>query len=340
MKPNSPSPLMVTIDPGHPDTDALSIPATLLREGGLVAFVTETVYGLGANALDPQAVARIFEAKGRPSSNPLIVHVADVDTAKQLAFWNERAEKLAIAFWPGPLTIVLPKTALVPNSVTAGGNTVALRIPSHPVALALLRRAKCPVAAPSANLSNSLSPTRANHVLASLGTRVDCIVDGGACLVGIESTVVDISGMKVQILRPGHITATRIGQVLGEPVLFEVNSSKDEVARSPGNLPLHYAPKTPLEVYLAVAPWRARIAQLKSQGMRVGCLPDFVENKAISGFENPSDWEHFLYQRLHDLDSQDLDFLLVWVPGQGESWEGILDRLRRGARNCENLIGN
>ncbi len=321
------------------DLKALDIPAQLLQEGGLVAFVTETVYGLGANALDPKAVARIFEAKGRPASNPLIVHVADVDSAKQLAVWNARAEKLAMAFWPGPLTIVLPKTTSLPDSVTAGGNTVALRIPSHPVALALLRRANCPVAAPSANRSNSLSPTSASHVLSSLGNRVDCIVDGGASLVGIESTVVDLTGQEVQILRPGHITASQLGQVLGEPVLFDAKSLTEGVARSPGNLPLHYAPKTPMEVFLAETPWRARIAQLKSQGKRMGCLPNSGENQPIQGFDNPWTWEQFLYQRLHDLDGQGLDFLVVWVPGQGEAWEGVLDRLRRGAANCENLIG-
>ncbi len=336
MDPERPWPLILTIDPDYPVPGELEIPAKLLRGGGLVCFATETVYGLGANALDPTALVRIFEAKGRPASNPLIVHVADVDAAKRLAIWNDRAEKLAFAFWPGPLTLVLPKTNCVLDLVTAGGPTVALRIPSHPVALALLRQANCPVAAPSANRTNALSPTLASHVLSSLGNRVDCIVDGGPCKVGIESTVVDVSGERIQILRPGHITKSQISQALGETIHFEGQTAKGGAARSPGNMPLHYAPQTPMEVFLAEAPFRAKIAQLKALDKRIGCLPDFEENRVQFGFENPWNWEQLLYQRLHAMDGLGLDFLLVWVPGHGEAWEGILDRLRRGTGKCEN----
>lgn len=327
---------MITVCPDHPDLALIEEAASLLRGGGLVAFATETVYGLGANALDPKAVGRIFEAKGRPSTNPLIVHIAQSDRAKSLAYWNDRAEKLAKRFWPGPLTLVLPRKAVVPDVVTAGGGTVALRIPDHPVALALLEKAGCPVAAPSANRSNALSPTLAIHVLESLGNRVDCIVDAGPCGVGIESTVVDLTGPEVHVLRPGHITPSQISQVLGELVSFASREKSGETLKSPGNLDIHYAPRTPLELFQNQEDWRVRKEQVLAKGKRIGVLPEGLEGPGSEWAWDPGQWEKKLYDRLHHLDEQNLDLLLVYVPCKDEAWEGILDRLRRAAAQYQN----
>ena len=207
---------LLRIDPANPDRATLRVAAVALRHGGLVAFPTETVYGLGAHALDEAAVARIYAAKGRPSYNPLIVHVTDAEAAKALvADWPTNAALLARAFWPGPLTLVLPKRGIVPDAITAGLPSVAVRVPAHPVALALLREARIPIAAPSANRCTELSPTTAAHVVESLGDVVDLIVDGGPTTVGIESTVVDLSGPAPRVLRPGMISAAQIAEVVG-----------------------------------------------------------------------------------------------------------------------------
>ncbi|MFL5580497.1 MAG: L-threonylcarbamoyladenylate synthase [Gemmatimonadaceae bacterium] len=202
-----------------PDDASIAHAAAVIRRGGLVAFPTETVYGLGADALSEAAVRGIFAAKGRPSTNPLIVHVADeAGVAALAAEWPERARRLAARFWPGPLTLVVPKRDVVPDAVTAGLANVALRVPAHPVALALLRAAGRPVAAPSANRSTEVSPTTAAHVAKSLGDRVDVILDGGATTIGIESTVVLVVGERATVLRPGTITLAELEAALGEPV--------------------------------------------------------------------------------------------------------------------------
>ncbi|HEY0970121.1 MAG TPA: L-threonylcarbamoyladenylate synthase, partial [Gemmatimonadales bacterium] len=206
----------IRVDPVSPGPQVLAHAASVLRRGGLVAFPTETVYGLGANALDSDAVARIYAAKGRPSFNPLIVHVADATAARTLATaWPEAAERLAAAFWPGPLTMVLPKQPRVTDLVTAGLPSVALRVPAHPVALALLRAAGIPIAAPSANRYTELSPTSAAHVERGLGDRVELILDAGPTRVGIESTVVDLTGERPVMLRPGIISADALAAVVG-----------------------------------------------------------------------------------------------------------------------------
>jgi len=231
--------------------------AQALRSGRLVAFATETVYGLGADALDPLAVARVFEAKGRPRFDPLIVHVASTaELDPLLAEFPERARQLADAFWPGPLTLVLPKRPIVPDLVTAGLPRVAVRIPGHPQALELLRAAGRPIAAPSANLFGRISPTTAEHVAEQLGDRIDLILDGGPCRVGVESTVLDLSGERPTILRPGGVTAEELTAVLGvQPRLWSAGSQPDDAgpspaiaAAAPGMLPQHYAPRTPLEL--------------------------------------------------------------------------------------------
>src|SRR5436190_1865041 len=235
---------ILSVDPADPDPAAIRRAADLIRAGRLVAFPTETVYGLGANALDAAAVGRVFEAKGRPATNPVIVHVADADRVRDVAAaWPEAAARLAARFWPGPLTVVVPRRAEVPDVVTAGGPTVAVRCPAHAVARALIREADVPVAAPSANRSTELSPTRAEHVLKGLDGRIDLVLDGGPCPGGIESTVVDVTGGAVRLLRPGLVTVPMLEEVVGR---VETGTTSTGVARSPGQMARHYRPRTPL----------------------------------------------------------------------------------------------
>jgi L-threonylcarbamoyladenylate synthase len=284
--------------------DDLEKAAELLRAGRLVAFPTETVYGLGANALDEAAVRRIFEAKGRPFSSPLIVHVASVEMARDLAReWPHEANILARHFWPGPLTLVVPKTEKVPDVVTASLPSVGLRMPAHPMARALLEAARIPIAAPSANRFTELSPTTAAHVRESLGDAVDLVLDGGACKVGIESTVLSLAGPRPRILRPGMITRTQIEEVIG-PV--EVGGG----AESPGQHRLHYRPRT--RVVLGASPREGRGVRLE-----------------ISG--DPDSWAERLYAELHVLDHEGYDWIAIGLPPDTPEWAGIRDRLLRAA---------
>ena len=282
--------------------------AAILRRGGLVAFPTETVYGLGANALDPSAVRVIFEAKGRPLTSPLIVHVANVKAAQALSReWPDAAELLARAFWPGPLTIVVPKQPVVPDLVTAGLDSVALRIPSHPVALELLEAAGIPLAAPSANRFTQLSPTTAQHVREGLGERVEMILDGGPCSVGIESTVVSFAGGSPRILRPGMISRTEIEEVIG-PV--ESGAGPE----SPGQHRVHYSPRTRLVLGRAPVEGRGIVLDLQTQS------------------HGPAEWGAQLYAKLHDLDHAGYDWIAVQLPPDTPEWAGVRDRLMRAAR--------
>ena len=224
----------------------ISEAAQIIKDGGLVAFPTETVYGLGANALNPFAVAKIFELKERPSFDPLIVHIASFDDLRTLsAGVNENVMRLAEYFWPGPLTIVLPKSSVVPDIVTSGLDTVGIRMPNNPIALELIKQSKCPIAAPSANKFGQLSPVNAHHVKKQL-PNVDYILDGGNTSVGIESTIVSIENDICQLLRPGFITLDEIGKAL--PDTFVFNSNKPEKLVSPGLLKSHYSPKKPLYI--------------------------------------------------------------------------------------------
>jgi L-threonylcarbamoyladenylate synthase len=235
--------------------------AAVIEQGGLVAFPTETVYGLGADATNAQAVARIYEAKGRPKFNPLIVHVATKADAEALAEFSPTARRLASAFWPGALTLVLPRRRGCPISdmATAGLDTVALRVPSEDVAHAFLKAAGTPIAAPSANLSGHVSPTDARHVMEDLGERIDAIIDGGATALGVESTILSVTGEAVRLLRPGGATKEDIEAVLGRPV--ETGPEKAEVPQSPGQLPSHYAPHVPVRLNAtSVSPDEALLA--------------------------------------------------------------------------------
>jgi L-threonylcarbamoyladenylate synthase len=234
---------------------AYELAAELLNKGGLVAFPTETVYGLGGNALDPEASKKIYAAKGRPSDNPLIVHVADVaDVEPLVEEIPEGAKRLMEAFWPGPLTIILKASSRIPRETTGGLDTVALRMPDHPVALAMIRAAKLPIAAPSANTSGRPSPTKAEHVAQDLDGRIELILDGGEVGIGVESTIVDMTGPIPMILRPGYITKTMLEEVLGEvridPAIAKINQGElitgAEPPKAPGMKYRHYAPKAPL----------------------------------------------------------------------------------------------
>jgi L-threonylcarbamoyladenylate synthase len=234
----------------EPTAQSIAAAARLVQQGRLVAFPTETVYGLGADATNERAVAAIFEAKGRPRFNPLISHVLDAREAKRFVHWNEMAEKLAMRFWPGPLTFVLPRADGSPIALltTAGLDTVAIRAPSHPIAQALIRAAGLPLAAPSANRSNTVSPTTAQHVAQSLGERVPIILDGGPCPVGVESTVLDLTTPAPTLLRPGGATREAIEEVVGPVALSDALPSGDSALKSPGQLRSHYAPSRPVRL--------------------------------------------------------------------------------------------
>ncbi|MBE7041140.1 MAG: threonylcarbamoyl-AMP synthase [Ruminococcaceae bacterium] len=257
------------------DLSVLDEAAKCLAGGGLVAFPTETVYGLGASALNEAAVAGIFVAKGRPQDNPLIVHISDKKMLDQVvSSVPPAAEKLMDAFWPGPLTIILEKSENIPISVTAGLQTVGVRMPSHPVALALIEKSGVPVAAPSANLSGCPSTTRASHVIHDLTGRVDYIVDGGACSVGLESTVLDMTGEVPQILRPGGVSLEELQAVLGEVTYEPALKDSREVPKSPGMKYRHYAPKG--ELYLVEPRYAESLAEklafFSGQGKKTGVL--------------------------------------------------------------------
>jgi L-threonylcarbamoyladenylate synthase len=331
--------ILLPVDPLHPDPAALRQPAEVLRAGGLVAFPTETVYGLGAHALDPAAVQRIYEAKGRPSYNPLIVHLADAVLARGLAgTWTEDAERLAAAFWPGPLTLVVPKHDSIPDSVTAGLPSVALRVPAHPVAHALLRKAGIPVAAPSANRSTGVSPTTAQHVARSLGERVDVIVDGGPCPVGIESTVLSLTGPVPTLLRPGTISVDDLRPVIGD-VAFPSSATHATAARpSPGMLDRHYAPRATVRIVPRDNRERvlAEAAESADAGTRVGALlledaGDARIAPALRMPDGPAGYAARLYAALHELDDAGCDLILVDQPPDAPAWAGVRDRLRRAA---------
>jgi L-threonylcarbamoyladenylate synthase len=329
---------IVAVDPGAPDAGAVARAAEVLRHGGLVAFPTETVYGLGADALDTEAVGRIFAAKGRPATNPVIVHVTSADEARELtAAWPEEAALLAARFWPGPLTLVLPRNRRVPDVVTAGGPTVAVRVPAHPVALALLRAAGLPVAAPSANRSTGLSPTRAEHVLRGLDGRIDLVLDGGPTAGGLESTVLDVTGNPPRLLRPGLVGPAEIEAAIG-PVLRPGQPPEPGPVplRSPGLLERHYAPSAPLE--RVPEDGGARVAELLREGVRVGWVAfgeaaggDRPGLRVVALPREPAGYGAGLYAALHALDQAGVERIVVTLPPQSEEWLAVHDRLRRAA---------
>lgn len=321
------------VDSARPDSTILQKAAQVLRGSGLVAFPTETVYGLGANALDAAAVGRIFLAKGRPAHNPIIVHAWDLASARKLtADWPETATRLATRFWPGPLTLVLPKATGVPDNVTAGGPTVAVRVPAQPVALALLQTCGVPLAAPSANRSTRLSPTTAEHVLAGLNGRIDMVIDAGPTTGGLESTVLDLTVTPPRLLRPGLVSPGELEAVIG-PIERGPRSHGRETLKSPGMLHRHYAPQTPVEC--VADDGGRRVRELTEAGVKVGWLTfvpgDHGACKTIVLADDPVAYAAGLYAALHELDEAGLERIVVTLPPDTEAWQAVRDRLKRAS---------
>jgi len=331
--------------------------AAVLKAGGLVGLPTETVYGLAADASNPVAIAKIFAAKGRPSDHPVIVHLAQ---ARQISDWAidipDEAWTLARAFWPGPLTLILKRAPHVLDAVTGGQDTVGLRVPSHPVAQAVLAAFGGGIAAPSANKFGRVSPTTAQHVKDEFGDAVDLVLDGGACEVGIESTIIDCSGAVPRILRPGAITATMLAGALGETYMAVAEQflrtrekireieqralakigkepSGEKQPRVSGSLDAHYAPRTRLEL---AASDKLPGALAQRADLRVALLSRTRPTGPFTGHwrqaaQDPAVYARELYAHLRDLDGVGADVMLVEAPPQGAEWDGVNDRLRRAA---------
>ena len=317
---------------------ALKRAASVLRSGGLVALPTETVYGLGADGLNPDAVSRIYEAKGRPPSNPLILHAADINTAKRLvSIWPDAAQRLADKFWPGPLTIILPASEIVPKIVRANNPTVAIRIPKHPVALELLRLFDGPLAAPSANKTNETSPTKPEHVLKSLGGRIDLILDGGRTRAGIESTIINLAEAPPRLLRPGPIGILELESVIGAIACSENTITTQGPQLAPGMSRRHYAPKARLDILNAGDLANALQELEKISGERAVAV--LIGNEAVlpigSDFRRlPDDARGVssrLYAILHDLDAEGYQRVLFQAPPRTGEWAAVADRLTRAA---------
>jgi len=324
---------VLSVDRDDPADDAIGRAAEILKSGGVVAIPTETVYGLAACAHDPSAVSRIFEAKGRPPTNPLIVHVEGAEGARAVtAAWPDDADELASRFWPGPLTLVLPRASTVPSIVTAGLDTVAVRAPAHPVAQAVIRRAG-PLAAPSANRSTTISPTTAAHVLANLRGRIPLILDAGPTEVGIESTVLSLIGERPAILRPGAVTRRDLTDVLGEVDVMEVATSADEAKPSPGTGERHYAPRA--EVVLVDRGSLRDLKRALHDAERPGALlhtmdpPPETEHRRLA--DDPEKYAQELYAALHALDERCDRIVIERVPDT-EAWRAVADRLTRASR--------
>ena len=327
----------------EPDDEALERAVAILRAGGLVALPTETVYGLGADASNPEAVARVFAAKGRPPGHPLIVHLPSVD---DLEAWADdvgpAARLLADAFWPGPLTLILRRTDRVPDAVTGGRETVGLRVPDHPVARALLRAFGGAIAAPSANRYGRVSPTTAQHVAADLGADVELILDGGPCVVGVESTIVDLTGDEPELLRAGGVSVERLAEVLGSAPRVWAGTRTPTVVgdpespRAPGMVASHYAPEARVEL-VAVDSVVARAAALVAAGRVVGVLaPHVIEGLGDDVIElepagEAEEYARLLYGRLRQADRLGLEVLLAVAPPEVGVGVAVADRLRRAA---------
>lgn len=325
----------LSVHPDSPEPGAMAVAAGVLRAGGLVAFPTETVYGLGARALVAADVKRIFAAKGRPDWNPLIAHVTDGAMARRdlVARWDARTQSLVDAFWPGPLTLVLPRRPTVPDEVTAGLPSVAVRSPAHPVARALIAALDAPVAAPSANRFQHISPTTADHVVRSLGDAVDLVVDGGACQVGVESTVLDLCGDTPRLLRSGGVTLAELRAFLGtvEDATGPVADGKARLA--PGMAQRHYAPDA--QVHLVAygdAPAAARL--LPTLPRPLGALTfslSIPADHAVHLGPDAAAAQRGLYAALHTLESAGCQTILLEAPPPAPAWDAVRDRLQRAA---------
>ena len=313
--------------------DDIAFAVNVLRSGGLVAFPTETVYGLGADAANERAVMTVFSTKGRPADHPLIVHLA---SAAEMTRWAldipDVAWRIAERFWPGPLTLILRRAPGVSDAVTGGQDTIGLRVPAHPVALALLKAFGGGIAAPSANRFGRISPTSAAHVLAEFGHSLPCVIDGGRCEIGLESTILDLSGGSPRVLRPGAITPAALNQILNT----ELATSTDNVPRVPGSLASHYAPETPLRL-LPRAELKAAALALLQRGQTVTVVssqPAEIHQSACHWLmmpDNAAQYGQSLYALLRDIDKSACDYILIELPPAQMQWEAVSDRLTRAA---------
>ncbi|MGR8951455.1 MAG: L-threonylcarbamoyladenylate synthase [Gammaproteobacteria bacterium] len=327
------------------DDAALDRAVQLLRQGRLVAFPTETVYGLGADASNAAAVSRIFAAKGRPADHPLIVHLADADC---LTDWAEAvpdtARRLAERYWPGPLAMILRKKRHVPDVVTGGQPTVGLRVPGHPVALRLLEKFGGGIAAPSANRFCRISPTTARHVEEELGDAVDLILDGGPCEVGVESTIIDLSGDRPRLLRPGRITRQEIEEFLGVALLLPAQADEQLDIRAPGLLEVHYAPTT-RALRCDAEDLERVVGHLIDQGQRIGliaCQRPIHPSGLVRLLQMPEtahDYAQALYAALREMDNLRLDTIVVEQPPESDAWQAVNDRLRKATLPASTVLG-
>jgi L-threonylcarbamoyladenylate synthase len=333
-------PSLLAIDPRRPERRLLAEAARVLRGGGLVAFPTETVYGLGALALDERALARVYEAKGRPAHHPLIAHVESEAQARALArSWPETAERLARAFWPGPLTLVVERAAHVPAAVAGGAASLAVRVPSHPVAHALLAVLGEPLAAPSANRYQGLSPTTAAHVVKELGDRIELVLDGGPCDAGIESTVVDVRERPSRVLRPGAVGLEALTAVAPDLRTVPPDLAAGEQRASPGLDARHYAPRARLllaptrdEAVLvarSLAGREGRPVGLVVRAPSVEAIPPGLLEKTLPS-EAP-DYARLLFATLHELDDEGVCAIVVQAVPDEPAWWAVADRLARGS---------
>jgi L-threonylcarbamoyladenylate synthase len=339
-----------------PDQPDILRAVALLREGRLVAFPTETVYGLGADARNERAIDLIFSTKGRPSTNPLIVHVASIDIAKRhVADWPDAAQTLAERFWPGPLTLVLPKACGISEKVTAGRNTVAIRVPNHSLALELLRAYDGPLAAPSANRSTHVSPTTAQHVRDEFPEQGQgepaLILDGGACTVGIESTVLDLTQTPPMILRPGHVTAQDLDPLIGRVGIYSGSVPKTQAQLSPGQQDVHYAPRTPATYFQGrfrnrtAASLLINLLKAKKPSPHVLLIGTDAHEKSYPASHplrrsgrlvlmpnDPEQYARELYATLRAVDAQNPQMIYIELPPDLPEWRAVRDRIMRAAR--------
>jgi L-threonylcarbamoyladenylate synthase len=341
--------IVFKVDPENPEEEKISVAAEAIRRGGIVAFPTETVYGLGVDALNQEAVKRMYEVKGRPPDNPTIVHIAEFNDIYKLAVdVPEVAEKLMRRFWPGPLTIVLKASKIVPRVTTGGLETVGIRMPKHKVALALIRASKTPIAAPSANIAGKPSPTTAQHVIQDFYGSIDVILDAGPTKIGVESTVLDLTTKPPQILRPGGITYEELKEVLGEVIVHEAAKDKGNTqlieARSPGMKYRHYAPKAELivvegETNIIVEEIKKLIDEYSKMGKKVGVMAtdETIENyragivKSVGSRSNLSTIARNLFRILREFDDEGVEIILAeGVPEEGLGL-AIMNRLRKAS---------
>lgn len=311
-------------------TEQLKVAVEILKGDGLVAFPTETVYGLGADARSAKALERLFRVKGRPSDHPVIVHLGSTNWIPRWAISDERAVALAERFWPGPLTLILKKREGVLDQITGGQESVGVRMPFHPLALELLQAFGDGLAAPSANRFGRVSPTTAEHVRSDLGEAVDFILDGGPCQVGVESTIVDLTGPEIRILRLGAVTESHLREVFGE-----VSEGENPRVRAPGTLKSHYAPTTPADL-VTTNDLRVRLEALKRRGLRVGVWSRLEPDPGSADFwlraeSDAATFARSLYQNLRLLDSLAFDRILVEEPPEREDFAAARDRLRRAS---------